>query len=397
MTFEYSKRVPHNDNDVVGEILEAAANPAVISFAGGLPAPELFPVEGMKKAADTVFDNEGQTALQYSNAVGETVLREEIVKLMTDRGVDTSVEHVGVTTGSEQSIDLLAKMFVNPGDTVIVEEPTYLCTLDVFRSYGANIVGVEMDENGMRMDKFEEALKAHPEAKLVYTIPTFQNPTGRTMSVDRRKKFVELANKYDLLVMEDDPYGAIRYEGEELPPLKKFDTQDRVVYMSTFSKILAPGMRLGWIVCNVDVLSNFVVMKQSADLHSDNLSQHIIATFLKQNDVYEHIKKISDLYRHRFELMLDYIKKEFPADAKHSHPEGGMFIWIELPGEVDTMELFKTCVEHNVAFVPGDAFYPNKPKMGTFRLNFSNVDDETIEVGMKRLGTALKEALEATK
>ncbi|MEJ6400942.1 aminotransferase-like domain-containing protein [Nicoliella lavandulae] len=394
MTFEYSKRVPQTDNDVVGEILEAAANPAVISFAGGLPAPELFPVKEMQKAADTVFETEGQTALQYSNAIGEKVLRDEIVKLMADRKVTTTVDHIGVTTGSEQSIDLLAKMFINPGDTVIVEEPTYLCTLDVFRSYGANIVGVEMDENGMRMDKFEEALKAHPETKLVYTIPTFQNPTGRTMSLDRRKEFVELANKYDILVMEDDPYGAIRYEGTELPPLKHFDTQDRVVYMSTFSKILAPGMRLGWIVCNLDVLSNFVVMKQSADLHSDNLSQHIIAKFLEQNDIYKHIKEISDLYHHRFELMLEAIKNEFPADAKYSHPEGGMFIWVELPGDVDTMELFKTCVEHNVAFVPGDSFYPNQPKRGTFRLNFSNVDDETIKVGMKRLGDALKAALQ---
>ncbi|MHA8111260.1 aminotransferase-like domain-containing protein [Lactobacillaceae bacterium Melli_B4] len=395
MTFEFSKRVPQTENDVVGEILEAAADPKVISFAGGLPAPELFPVAGMQKAADTVFETEGQAALQYGNAIGQTGLRKEIVKLMADRKVNTTVDHVGVATGSEQSIDLLAKMFINPGDTVIVEEPTYLCTLDVFRSYGANIVGVAMDENGMRMDKLEEALNVHPETKLIYTIPTFQNPTGRTMSMDRRKEFVKLADKYDVLVMEDDPYGAIRYEGEELPPLKHFDTQDRVVYMSTFSKILAPGLRLGWIVCDPEILSNFVVMKQSADLHSDNLSQAIITKFLQQNDIYAHIKTISDLYHHRFELMLKAIEEEFPKDAKHSHPEGGMFIWVELPGEIDTMELFKTCVKNNVAFVPGDSFYPNKPKMGTFRLNFSNVDDETIKVGMKRLGDALKEALAA--
>lgn len=394
--FKFSKRVPADGTDAVGAILKAAADPKIISFAGGLPAPELFPVEGMKEATDKVYAEHGQQALQYGAAKGVTELRELILKRVKEKeNIDAKLENVMVTTGSEQAIDLVGKAFVNPGDTVLVEEPTYLCALDVFRSYGANFVSVPMDDDGMKMDALEEALKAHPETALVYTVPNFQNPTGRTMPAERRKKFAELAAKYDVPVLEDNPYGDIRFAGEHVPSVKSFDHAGKVFYMSTFSKILAPGFRLGWLVADPKVIEKLTVLKQSADLHTDNLVQYVVTEFFKENDVDAHVKEISDLYGKRKQLMIDGIKKYFPKDVKYTDPEGGMFLWVEVPGVTDTVELFKQCLEHNVAFVPGDPFFAGKPQQGTFRLNYSNMQEDQIEVGLKRLGEALSQALEA--
>lgn len=394
--FKFSKRIPADGTDAVGAILKAAADPKIISFAGGLPAPELFPVEGMKEATDKVYAEHGQQALQYGAAKGVTELRELILKRVKEKeNVDAKLENVMVTTGSEQAIDLVGKAFVNPGDTVLVEEPTYLCALDVFRSYGANFVSVPMDDDGMKMDALEEALKAHPETALVYTVPNFQNPTGRTMPAERRKKFAELAAKYDVPVLEDNPYGDIRFAGEHVPSVKSFDHAGKVFYMSTFSKILAPGFRLGWLVADPKVIEKLTVLKQSADLHTDNLVQYVVTEFFKENDVDAHVKEISDLYGKRKQLMIDGIKKYFPKDVKYTDPEGGMFLWVEVPGVTDTVELFKQCLEHNVAFVPGDPFFAGKPQPGTFRLNYSNMQEDQIEVGLKRLGEALSQALEA--
>lgn len=394
--FKFSKRVPADGTDAVGAILKAAADPKIISFAGGLPAPELFPVEGMKEATDKVYAEHGQQALQYGAAKGVTELRELILKRVKEKeNIDAKLENVMVTTGSEQAIDLVGKAFVNPGDTVLVEEPTYLCALDVFRSYGANFVSVPMDDDGMKMDALEEALKAHPETALVYTVPNFQNPTGRTMPAARRKKFAELAAKYDVPVLEDNPYGDIRFAGEHVPSVKSFDHAGKVFYMSTFSKILAPGFRLGWLVADPKVIEKLTVLKQSADLHTDNLVQYVVTEFFKENDVDAHVKEISDLYGKRKQLMIDGIKKYFPKDVKYTDPEGGMFLWVEVPGVTDTVELFKQCLEHNVAFVPGDPFFAGKPQPGTFRLNYSNMQEDQIEVGLKRLGEALSQVLEA--
>ncbi|MCI1975346.1 MAG: PLP-dependent aminotransferase family protein [Limosilactobacillus sp.] len=394
--FKFSKRVPADGTDAVGAILKAAADPKIISFAGGLPAPELFPVAEMKKATDKVYDEYGRQALQYGAAKGVTELRELILKRVKEKEkVDANLENVMVTTGSEQAIDLVGKAFVNPGDTVLVEEPTYLCALDVFRSYGANFVSVPMDDDGMKMDALEEALKAHPETALIYTVPNFQNPTGRTMPAERRKKFAELAAKYDVPVLEDNPYGDIRFAGEHVPSVKSFDKAGKVFYMSTFSKILAPGFRLGWLVADPKVIEKLTVLKQSADLHTDNLVQYVVAEFFKENDVDAHVKEISALYGKRKQLMIDGIKEYFPKNVKYTDPEGGMFLWVEVPGVTDTVELFKQCLEHNVAFVPGDPFFAGKPQPGTFRLNYSNMQEDQIKVGLKRLGEALSQALEA--
>ncbi len=392
--FKYSKRVPADGTDAVGAILKAAADPKIISFAGGLPAPELFPVKKMQAAVDKVFEEHGQEAMQYGAAKGVTALRELILQHVKEKeGVTGALDNVLVTTGSEQVLDLVGKAFVNPGDTVLVEQPTYLCALDVFKSYGAKFVGVAMDEQGMKMDALEDALKAHPETKLVYTVPNFQNPTGRTMAVDRRKKLAELAAKYDVYVLEDNPYGEIRFAGTHVPAVKSFDETGHVFYMSTFSKTLAPGFRLGWVVADEDVINKLTVLKQSADLHTDNLAQYAVVEFLNNNDLDAHVKEISDLYGKRKQLMADGLKKYFPAGVKYTNPEGGMFLWVEVPGVDDTVELFKECLKHNVAFVPGDPFFAGKPQPGAFRLNYSNAKEDQIKVGMKQLGEALQEAV----
>ncbi|MBB1109374.1 PLP-dependent aminotransferase family protein [Limosilactobacillus sp. pH52_RY] len=392
--FKYSKRVPADGTNAVGAILQAAADPKIISFAGGLPAPELFPVKEMKAAVDKVFEEHGQEAMQYGAAKGVTVLREVIQQHVTEKeNVDSELNNVLVTTGSEQALDLVGKAFVDPGDTVLVEQPTYLCALDVFRSYGANFASVEMDEDGMKMDALEKALKANPNTKLIYTVPNFQNPTGRTMTEERRKQLAELAEKYDVYVLEDNPYGEIRFAGEHVPAVKSFDKAGHVLYMSTFSKTLAPGFRLGWLVADEEVVNKLTVLKQSADLHTDNLAQFAVAQFFADNDVDAHVKEISDLYGKRKDLMLEGIKKYFPEGVKYTDPEGGMFLWVEVPGIDDTVELFKECLEHDVAFVPGDPFFASEPQPGTFRLNYSNMREDQIEVGLKRLGAALTAAV----
>ncbi|MDD1380978.1 PLP-dependent aminotransferase family protein [Limosilactobacillus reuteri] len=392
--FKYSKRVPADGTDAVGAILQAAADPKIISFAGGLPAPELFPVKEMKATVDKVFEEHGQEAMQYGAAKGVTALREVIQQHVKEKeDVDSELDNVLVTTGSEQALDLVGKAFVDPGDTVLVEQPTYLCALDVFRSYGANFASVEMDEDGMKMDALEEALKANPNTKLIYTVPNFQNPTGRTMTEERRKQLAELAEKYDVYVLEDNPYGEIRFAGQHVPAVKSFDKSGHVLYMSTFSKTLAPGFRLGWLVADEDVVNKLTVLKQSADLHTDNLAQFAVAQFFADNDVDAHVKEISDLYGKRKDLMLEGIKKYFPEGVKYTNPEGGMFLWVEVPGVDDTVELFKECLEHDVAFVPGDPFFAGEAQPGAFRLNYSNMKEDQIEVGLKRLGAALTAAV----
>lgn len=392
--FKFSKRVPADGTDAVGAILQTAADPKIISFAGGLPAPELFPVKEMKAAVDKVFEEHGQEAMQYGAAKGVTALREVIQQHVKEKeNVDSELNNVLVTTGSEQVLDLVGKAFVDPGDTVLVEQPTYLCALDVFRSYGANFASVEMDEDGMKMDALEEALKANPNTKLIYTVPNFQNPTGRTMTEERRKQLAELAEKYDVYVLEDNPYGEIRFAGEHVPAVKSFDKSGHVLYMSTFSKTLAPGFRLGWLVADEEVVNKLTVLKQSADLHTDNLAQFAVAQFFADNDVDVHVKEISDLYGKRKDLMLEGIKKYFPEGVKYTDPEGGMFLWVEVPGVDDTVELFKECLEHDVAFVPGDPFFAGEAQPGAFRLNYSNMKEDQIEVGLKRLGAALTAAV----
>lgn len=391
MEYNYSKAVPQGGVDTVGEILKVAASPNVISFAGGLPAPELFPTSQLQQATDRVYQTSAESALQYSNSNGFRLLREILAQRMARRGVSCDADNIAITTGSQQSIDLISKMFINRGDTILVEKPTYMSALDVFNTYGANIVGVEMDDEGLRMDALEQALKNHPEAKFLYTVPTFQNPTGRTLPVDRRQRMVELARQYDIVIIEDDPYGQLRFAGDPVPAVKSFDSDGRVFYLSTFSKTLTPGLRTGWVVADPAFIKHFTVIKQSADLHTDNVAQQVIAEFLADFNIDEHIAKIRQVYRQREQLMIEQIQKHFPTGVKYTNPDGGLFIWVEIPGNINTQDLFDQCIKNNVAFVPGEPFYPGEPESGTFRLNFSNMSEEKIKDGIQRLGKAITE------
>ncbi|MDI2586563.1 PLP-dependent aminotransferase family protein [Psychrobacillus sp. NEAU-3TGS] len=376
------------------EILKVTARPEVISFAGGLPAPELFPVEALKEVCNAVLNEEGAASLQYSTTEGYIPLRNAICEMMIDNGINSTIENILITSGSQQAIDLTGRLFLDEGDTIICESPTYLAAINVFKSYNAKFVEVDMDEDGMMMEELEKKLQEHPNTKFIYTIPDFQNPTGRTLKLERRKRMIELANQYDVLIIEDNPYGAIRFAGEELPPLKHFDAEGRVIYLSTFSKIFAPGLRLGWICADESLIDKYVALKQIADLHTDSFAQRITAKYMELFHIEDHIHNIKAVYKERCATMLSCIEELFPANISYSKPEGGLFIWVELPEGLDAAHIFSECLRNNVACVPGTPFFPNGTDKNTLRLNYSNMSNEKIREGMKRMGEVLHRELE---
>ncbi|WP_429901177.1 PLP-dependent aminotransferase family protein [Gottfriedia sp. S16(2024)] len=376
------------------EILKVTERPEIISFAGGLPAPELFPVEALKDACNTVLNEQGAASLQYSTTEGYIPLRHAICQRMELIGINSNIENVLITSGSQQAIDLTGRLFINEGDTIICESPTYLAAINAFMSYNPKFVEVAMDDEGMVMEQLEKKLQENPNTKFIYTIPDFQNPTGRTLKLERRKRMIELATQYDVLIVEDNPYGAIRFAGDALPPVKHFDTEGRVIYISTFSKIFTPGLRLGWICADESFIEKYVAFKQTADLHTDSFAQRITAKYLELYNIDEHINKIKAVYKERCTTMLSCIKEFFPKNINYSLPEGGLFIWIELPEFVESGELFSKCLENNVAFVPGAPFFPNGTKKNTLRLNYSNMSKEQIHKGMKIMGEVLHSELE---
>ncbi|WP_144552525.1 PLP-dependent aminotransferase family protein [Bacillus sp. X1(2014)] len=379
------------------EILKVTERPEVISFAGGLPAPELFPVEALKDVCNAVLNEEGAASLQYSTTEGFIPLREAICQRMKVMGINSTIDNVLITSGSQQAIDLTGRIFINEGDTIICESPTYLAAINAFKPYNPKFVEVAMDDDGMVMEELEKKLQKYPNTKFIYTIPDFQNPTGRTLKLERRKRMIELANQYDVLIVEDNPYGAIRFAGEALPPVKYFDIEGRVIYISTFSKIFTPGLRLGWICADGSFIEKYVAFKQTADLHTDSFAQRITAKYLELYDIEEHINKIKAVYKERCTDMLSCIEEFFPKNLSYSKPEGGLFIWVELPESVDSRELFVECLANNVAFVPGTPFFPNETKNNAIRLNYSNMPKEKIREGMKRLGDVLHRELEIKK
>ncbi|MHA8110291.1 aminotransferase-like domain-containing protein [Lactobacillaceae bacterium Melli_B4] len=391
--YNFSSRTPITNDNPFGEVLAVASNPAIVSFAGGLPAPELFPVQQIKTAADQILDDDGQTVLQYGVAQGNPVLRQLIADYMATRGLTENADDILITTGSQQSLDLIAEMMIDPGDVVISERPTYLSALDVFKTYGAETVGVDVDQNGMDMDQLEATLKKYPTTKMVYTVPNFQNPTGNSMSGARRKRLVSLADRYDFLIIEDDPYGAIRYAGDHLAPIRSFDHNGRVLYTSTFSKVLAPGLRLGWTSADSELINRLVLLKQFEDVHTDNLTQSIIAKYMQTYDMQAHIDKITAAYQERGAVMLQALADYFPAEAEFTHPDGGMFIWVKLPKQIDIDQLFDECIKNNVAFVPGAPFFPDHPEANTMRLNFSNRSVAEIKSGIEKMGNLIKQAM----
>lgn len=391
MNCKFAKRNDYVESSEIREIAKVTQRPEIISFAGGLPTPELFPIEELKKVCDDVLNTSGQSALQYSITEGYTPLREAICARMGNLNINASIDNILITSGSQQALDLSGKVFLDEGDFVICESPTYLAALKAFTTYLPKFKEIPMDEDGMIMEKLEEALISNSNIKFIYTIPDFQNPTGRTMSLERRQKLIEIANKFDIVIIEDNPYGAIRFAGEDLPPVKYFDTEDRVIYLSTFSKIFCPGLRIGWICANPALIKKYVAFKQSTDLHTDIFAQMITSRYLEMYDIEEHIQQIKEIYKHRRQLMVSCIKEEFPKNIKHTLPDGGLFLWVELPENINSKEVFEKALAKNVAFVPGESFYPTGHCKNTFRLNYSNMPDERIIEGIKRLGAVLKE------
>ncbi|MFS8541542.1 MAG: PLP-dependent aminotransferase family protein [Tissierellales bacterium] len=393
MSLRYADRMNNIKASEIRELLKLTQKPEVISFAGGLPAPELFPIEEMKKAAIKVLDQKGAAALQYGPTEGYNPLREKIAKRMAKVKVNATIDNILITSGSQQGLDFVARVFINPGDVVICESPTYLGAINAFKAYEPRFVEVATDDEGMILEDLEKALKENENAKFIYVIPDFQNPSGKTWSIERRKGLVELANKYNVAVVEDNPYGELRFEGEILPSLQHFDTEGRVIFLGTFSKILTPGVRLGWICAHPEVLTKFIMVKQGADLQSATTAQMEVDQLLEDYDIEAHIEKIKAVYKKRKDLMIKTMEEEFPEGVTWTNPQGGLFTWVVLPEHLNAREIAVKALEKNVAYVPGGAFFPNGGHENTFRMNYSNMPEDKIVEGIKRLGEVLREVV----
>lgn len=375
----------------IRELLKLTEKPDIISFAGGLPAPELFPVEKIGEAISEVLNENGRAALQYSSTEGYLPLRRIIAEQRMKRiGVHTTAQNIIITSGAQQGLDFSGKIFLNPGDVVICESPTYLGAINAFRAYQPEFVEIETDKDGMLMDKLEDALLKYPNAKFIYTIPDFQNPSGKTLSYERRKEMVELAVKYNVPIVEDNPYAELRFEGESIPSIKSFDNTGIVIFLGTFSKTFCPGFRIGWVCAQPDILNKYVIIKQGADLQPNSLSQREVAAFMENNNLDDHIAEIKSVYRKRRDLMVNTIKKEFPEECTYTYPKGGLFTWVGVDESLDTAEVLKLALNEKVAFVPGASFFPNGGHNNYFRLNYSNMPEAKIVEGITRLGKVLK-------
>ncbi|GAA1153626.1 DNA-binding transcriptional MocR family regulator [Kitasatospora gansuensis] len=375
----------------VREILALTARPEVISFAGGLPAPELFDVAGLRAAYDRAFTEVPDRALQYSTTEGDPELRTAIAERLTDRGLATIPDELLVTTGSQQALTLLTAALLEPGDVVLVEDPGYLAALQCFAFAGARVVPVPTDDGGLIPDALAE-LVARERPKLLYLVPTFQNPTGRTLDTARRRAVAELAERHGFWIAEDDPYGELRYDGEAEPWIAGLSAAaDRTVLLGSFSKILAPGLRLGFLRAPAALRRACVIVKQSADLHTSTIDQAAAARYLRDADLDAHIGRIRAAYRERRDALLAGLSKALPAGSSWNHPDGGMFLWVRLPAGHDATALLRTAVRHDVAYVPGAPFYATTPDPRTLRMSFTTHNPEEIGEGLRRLADAFAE------
>jgi 2-aminoadipate transaminase len=404
----YAERTRGMQRSAIREILKLTQQPDVISLAGGMPAPELFPVEELQEACQRVLKEQGSKALQYSTTEGYLPLRRFLMDKMARYGIVANEENILITHGSQQALDLIGKIFLDSGDLVLLEAPSYLGGIQAWRAYQARFASVPIDEDGIRIDLLEKALmKMRP--KLLYILPNFHNPAGVTLSQERREALVALSDELGLPIIEDDPYGELRYEGEHIPPLVVLDAQrlealgkadaggylkGDVVYMSTFSKTLAPGLRLGWVVAPVEVVGRLVQAKQGVDLHTNTFTQMVAYELCKDGFLEGHVRYLRAAYRERRDAMLAAMEKYFPEEVTWIRPQGGLFLWVTLPEGVDTEELLVEAVKEKVAFVPGTAFFANGDGHNTMRLNFSNARPEMIEEGIRRLGRVIAKRLE---
>ncbi len=386
----FSDRISDVPRSFIREILKVAIDPSIISFAGGLPNRELFPVEEIKRAAMKVLEADGKNALQYSNSEGFIELREYISdRYRRKQGIEIPVENILITNGSQQGLDLLSKVILNEHDCVVVEEPGYLGALQTFAVYRSKLVPVPVTESGMDVDSLKHAIRQN-SVKLIYTVPNFQNPSGITYSQVNREKIAKLVKGTNILLVQDDPYGELRYEGKDKESFKALIPENTVL-LGSFSKTVSPGIRIGWIVLPSFLVEKMVIAKQASDLHTSNFSQRILHRYLTDNDLDKHVSKIRDVYDRQRIAMLESIERHFPGGVKTTRPEGGMFLWVTLPNQTPAMGLFHEAIKKKVAFVPGDPFYVNKKDVNTLRLNFSCVGEQTIETGIRRLGEVINE------
>jgi len=396
MAVKFAKRMEGLKGSEIRELLKLTEKPEVISFAGGLPAPELFPIEEMKYISKVVLEESGAQALQYSTTEGFSPLREQIAKRMNSKNkTNITKDNILITNGSQQGLDFAGKIFLDEGDVVLCESPSYLGAINAFKSYNPKFLEVPTDKDGMIMEELDKILQTTENVKMIYVIPDFQNPTGKTWPIERRKKFIEVISKYEIPVIEDNPYGELRFEGESLPSLKSMDKKGLVIFLGTFSKIFCPGYRIGWTCASQEILKKFIFVKQGADLQASTISQREISKFIELYNLDEHVNKIKEVYLIRRDLMLNTMKEEFPEGIKYTHPEGGLFTWVELPKHLDSRVIMQDCLKNNVAYVPGGSFFPNGGKENCFRLNYSNMPEDRIVEGIKRLGNVLKQYIVA--
>jgi len=385
----------------IRELLKVTAQPDVISFGGGFPAAELFPLERVKEACDKVLTENGAKALQYSQTEGYAPLREVIACNVSRYGIKVSADNVLITTGSQQALDIIGRIFINRGDRVLTESPTYLGALQAWNAYGAVYETVISDDDGLCTDDLAKVIGSH--IKFMYVLPNFQNPAGVTISLERRQKLVELADRYCVPIVEDDPYGQLRFEGEHLPPVVVMDDSLRdkanltyrgnVIYTSTVSKILAPGLRIGWVIAPNEVIKKMVQAKQGADLQCSTFDQYLAYELLQGDWMKDHIQMLRRVYKERRDAMLQAFEDFMPEGTTWTRPQGGLFLWLRLPEGCNATELFPIAVEEKVAYVPGEPFYPNGGPLNTMRLNFSACNPETIRVGVERLARMVKRCI----
>ena len=385
----YSTVASEAQGSDVRKLLKYATLENFISFGGGLPSKDAFPMDAIEAATSKAIQRFGYQNFQYGATEGTEDLRNAIVKIMADRGIQTKSSEIAISTGSQQALDICAKAFINKGDYILCESPTYLAAINAFKAYQPNFLDAPMDEEGVIPEAVEDFLKTY-KVKFMYLIPDFQNPTGRSLSQERRKKLVELANQYNVLIIEDSPYAELSYDSKPETPLKAYDTEDRVIYLSTFSKIVCPGLRIGWIVAPENLLEKLSLLKQATDLHTNQFSQNIVSIYLEDNDINAQIESIRDIYKLKRDAMLKAIENHFPKEVYYSKPTGGMFIWAEVPEHIKTRELADEALEHRIGIVPGDAFYPNGGNTTGMRINFSNATLDEIESGISKLGELLK-------
>lgn len=387
----FARRMGTVHRSFIREILKVTADPEIISFAGGLPNPDLFPLESMDRASREVFADIGASALQYSTTEGDAGLRAIIAERYAKRGLSVSPDSILITTGSQQILDIVAKVFLDKGDRVVIERPGYLGAIQAFSVFEPEFVAISLESDGPDLGELEQALQQG--AKCFYAVPNFQNPSGVSYSLEKRKAVAKLMDTYGALFIEDDPYGELRFMGEDLPSVYSFREKPGIL-CGSFSKIAAPGFRIGWVVAESPFYEKLVIAKQASDLHTSTVAQAIMRRYLETNDIESHVGLIKDRYGRQRQHMVDMIQQHFPSAVNITEPEGGMFLWAALPEGVSSMDLFDIAIKDKVAFVPGRPFYVDGTGENTFRLNFSNSDEQKIEEGIKRLGSSISRLLD---